>query len=186
MFWEINVTGEGGLYVCMYAHSITGQIFDTISETHLCLNTAASEPCSSNRMRLRGSQSADRWHKVRMAFREEEVKQLTHALKLCKSNLAESKNKSQNNRFPLNIQRNSPVLYSCFSPEVIHTSLETKDRELSACWLSNTHFLLVTSGCQVVTDWSQGLCDWVLSHLIIHCDHDCHTSKMIDKLTSHG
>lgn len=113
------------MYVCMYAHSITGQIFDTISETHLCLNTAASEPCSSNRMRLRGSQSADRWHKVRVAFMEEEVKQLTHALKSRKSTLAESKNKSQNNRFPLNIQRNSPVLYCFFSPEVIHTSLES-------------------------------------------------------------
>lgn len=39
-------------------------------------------------------------------------------------------------------------------------------------------------GCQIAANWWLGLCD--ISHLLLHCHLDCHTSKMADKLTLCG
>lgn len=50
----------------------------------------------------------------------------------------------------------------------------------------NTHFSHMTGGCQLVKDQYLGLCDWCLTHLILHGHCDCHTSRMANKLMSHG
>lgn len=47
--------------------------------------------------------------------------------------------------------------------------------------LGNAHLSPVSCGCETVVDLTLGLIG-----LILHCQRDCHTSKMADKLMSHG
>lgn len=53
--------------------------------------------------------------------------------------------------------------------------LATKS-QVFASWLGYTHSSLVTVGYQMGVDWSLGLCDWSLNHLILHC-HKCKISS---------